>query len=117
MSFHITGDIPDLQGIHLTVMDHSLMTITPSTLGFTPHQSVRELVRRCRGVRDIFWRDTLIDASVFRKWIWESDASPHTYARIAHPLCEVSVRMKSVGLADDLYLCGLMQQMRQRVNA
>src|SRR5688500_5137854 len=26
-SFHIPGDIPDLQSLHLKVMDHSLMTL------------------------------------------------------------------------------------------
>ena len=105
MSFHITGDIPDLQSLHLTVMDHSLMTITPSTLGFTQHQSVRELVRQCPRLGDIFWRDTLIDASVFRKWMM-GIGRKSAYARIAHLLCEVSVRMNSVGLADG-HVCEL----------
>jgi CRP-like cAMP-binding protein len=100
MSFHMTGDIPDLQSIHLSVMDHSLMTITPSTLAFTPHQSVRELVRQCPRVGDIFWRDTLIDAAVFRKWMM-GIGRKSAYARIAHLLCEVLLRMKAVGLTDD----------------
>jgi CRP-like cAMP-binding protein len=82
-----------------------LMTIAPSTLGFTPHQSVRELVRQCPRLGDIFWRDTLIDAAVFRKWMM-GIGRKSAYARIAHLLCEVSVRMKSVGLADG-HVCEL----------
>src|SRR5688500_11867416 len=39
-SFHIAGDIPDLQSLHLKVMDHSLMTITPCKLAFIPHESL-----------------------------------------------------------------------------
>jgi CRP-like cAMP-binding protein len=105
MSFHITGDIPDLQSIHLSVMDHSLMTITPTTLGFTPHQSVRQLVRQCPRIGDIFWRDTLIDAAVFRKWMM-GIGRKSAYARIAHLLCEVLLRMKAVGLTHD-YTCEL----------
>src|SRR5215203_3360734 len=29
MSFHIPGDIPDLQSLHLSLMDHSLGTLVP----------------------------------------------------------------------------------------
>ena len=39
-SFHLPGDIPDLQSLHLKVMDHSLMTLTPCKLAFIPHESL-----------------------------------------------------------------------------
>jgi CRP-like cAMP-binding protein len=100
MSFHIPGDMPDLQSIHLSVMDHSVMAITPSTLGFAPHESVRELIKRCPRLSDIFWRDTLIDAAVFRKWM-VGIGRKSAYGRIAHLLCEVFMRMKSIGLTGD----------------
>ena len=29
LSFHMSGDIPDLQSLHLSVMDHSLGTLIP----------------------------------------------------------------------------------------
>src|SRR5215213_7384833 len=64
-SFHIPGDIPDLQSLHLDVMDHSLMTMTPSKLAFIPHESLGNGMQRCPRVADVFWRDTLIDAAVF----------------------------------------------------
>jgi CRP-like cAMP-binding protein len=32
LSFHIAGDIPDLQSLHIDVMDHSLATLAPSSL-------------------------------------------------------------------------------------
>src|SRR5215218_8555187 len=43
MSFHIPGDIPDLQSLHLEVMDHSLATLTQSQVAFIPHQSLHDL--------------------------------------------------------------------------
>ena len=46
-SFHTPGDIPDLQSLHLKVMDHSLKTLTPCKVAFIPHESVAELTRRC----------------------------------------------------------------------
>src|SRR4051794_20188758 len=42
-SFHIPGDVPDLQSLHLSVMDHNLCTVTPATVAFIPHESLREL--------------------------------------------------------------------------
>ena len=39
ISFHIPGDIPDLQSLHLDVMDHSLGTLARSTLVFLPHET------------------------------------------------------------------------------
>src|SRR5829696_391432 len=98
-SFHIPGDIPDLQSLHLKVMDHSLMTMTPSKLAFIPHESVAKVMHRCPRVADVLWRDTLIDAAVFREWMLgmgRRDAE----TRIAHLLCEVLVRMRAVGLAN-----------------
>src|SRR5215211_9544512 len=46
-SFHIPGDIPDLQSLHLDVMDHSLASLSPSKLLFIPHETVRDLMCRC----------------------------------------------------------------------
>jgi hypothetical protein len=63
-SFHIPGDIPDMQSIHLSVMDHSLGTLTASKVAFIPHEHVRALNRRCPRIADVFWLDTLIDAAV-----------------------------------------------------
>jgi hypothetical protein len=67
MSFHILGDIPDLQSPHLRVMDHSLGTLTPCRLAFISHPSLRDLLLRRPRITDAFWRDTLIDAAVFRE--------------------------------------------------
>src|SRR5918997_1739735 len=98
-SFHLPGDIPDLQSLHLKVMDHSLSTLTPSKLAFIPHESLSKVMHRCPRVADVMWRDTLIDAAVFREWmIGIGRRSAET--RIAHVLCEVLVRMRAGGLAD-----------------
>jgi CRP-like cAMP-binding protein len=44
MSFHISGDIPDLQSLHLRRMDHSLRSLTPCWLAFASHDSLRDLI-------------------------------------------------------------------------
>ena len=40
MSFHTPGDIPDLQSLHLGVMDHSVGTLVPTKVAFISHQSL-----------------------------------------------------------------------------
>ena len=69
LSIHVPGEIPDLQSLHLQVLDHDLMTLTECTLGFISHVSLREITRRRPNVAEVFWRDTLIDAAMFREWI------------------------------------------------
>ncbi len=98
-SFHIPGDIPDMQSIHLTVMDHSLGTIRASRVAFIPHENVRALCRRSPRIADVFWRDTLIDAAVFRTWMM-GIGRRSAFARIAHLFCELYLRFKAVGLTN-----------------
>ena len=99
VSFHIPGDIPDLQSLHLEMMDHSLGTLAQSRLAFLSHDTVRDLIRRCPRIGDAFWRDTLIDAAVFREWM-VGLGRREAYARVAHLLCELYVRLRSVGLTN-----------------
>src|SRR3954469_3828772 len=98
-SFHIPGDIPDLQSLNIDVMDHSLAALTATKAMFIPHETVCDLMRRCPRIGDAFWRDTLIDAAVFREWIMNLGRR-EAYGRIAHLLCELYVRLKTVGLTN-----------------
>ena len=98
-SFHLPGDLPDLQSLHLQVMDHSVMTLTPSKLAFIPHESLKKIMHQRPRIADLMWRDTLIDAAVFREWML-GIGRRSAETRIAHVLCEVLVRMRAVGLAN-----------------
>ena len=98
-SFHIPGDIPDLQSLYLDLMDHSLASLTATKAMFIPHDTVRDLTRRCPRIGDAFWRDTLIDGAVFREWILNLGRR-EAYGRMAHLLCEFYVRLRAVGLTN-----------------
>src|SRR3954453_11314589 len=99
LSFHIPGDTPDLQSLHLDVMDHSLSSLSASKVMFIPHETVCDLVRQCPRIGDAFWRETLIDAAVFREWIMNLGRR-EAYGRMAHLLCEFYVRLRAVGLTN-----------------
>jgi CRP-like cAMP-binding protein len=100
MAFYIAGDMPDLQSLHLKVLDNSVGTITPCKVWFIRHEALHDLCGRYPRIASALWRQTLIDAAVFREWM-ASIGQREAYSRIAHLLCEMMVRMRSVGLAQD----------------
>jgi CRP-like cAMP-binding protein len=96
--FHMPGDIPDIQSLHLHVLDTSFSTITPCKVGFIQHDALRDLCNRFPRLTSAFWRETLIDASIFREWM-TSIGRRSAHARIAHLICEMVIRLRAVGLA------------------
>ncbi|ACB24428.1 Crp/Fnr family transcriptional regulator [Methylobacterium radiotolerans] len=103
LSFHVPGDIPDLQGLHLPSMDHSLATMKHTTVAFISHESLRALTARLPDLAALLWRDTLIDAAIFRAWM-TGLGRRSADERIAHLFCEMYLKLQAVGLAGD-YRC------------
>ena len=93
LSIHIPGEIPDLQSLHLHRMDHDLITLAPSTLGFISHTALRALTHARPNVVDALWRDTLIDSAIFREWIVNVGQRPAP-ARLAHVVLELRRRLE-----------------------
>jgi CRP-like cAMP-binding protein len=100
MSYHVPGDIPDFQSLHLEVLDVSIATISPCRLGFVQHEAARALLRAHPRLNDLFWRGTLIDAAIVREWMLNTGRRD-AYARMAHLFCELVTRLGAVGLAPD----------------
>jgi CRP-like cAMP-binding protein len=99
LAFHTPGDIPDLQSYKLSKMDHSLAAAVPSEVAFITHESITDAFREFPTLSELLWRDTLIDAAIFRAWMvcmGRRDAHSH----VAHLLCELFVRLRAVGKAD-----------------
>jgi CRP-like cAMP-binding protein len=99
MAFQIPGDIPDLQSLHLEYLDATLATITPCSVAFVQHEALHAICERHPRIASAFWRNTLIDAAIFREWV-VNVGSRQAYSRIAHLFCEMLVRMNAVGLAE-----------------
>lgn len=96
VSFHIPGDIMDLQHLQLPRADHNIQTITVARIAWVPMDALREVMRTHPNISDAMWRDALIDASIFREWvlnIGRRDAKQ----RIAHMLCEFVARQQAIG--------------------
>jgi CRP-like cAMP-binding protein len=105
VSFNLPGDIPDLQSLHLKVLDNSVSTISPCRVGFIPHEALLDVCNRYPRITSAFWRETLVDASIFREWMMNLGRR-EGYQRMAHVLCELLVRLRAVDLVDD-YTCDL----------
>lgn len=101
LSFHIAGDTPDLQSLHLSTLDHGVAALTPCTFALIPHESLRRLTGEFSNVAALLWRETLVDAAIFRTWI-AAMGRRSAYGRIAHLFCELYLRQEAVGLAPDL---------------
>jgi CRP-like cAMP-binding protein len=66
-------------------------------VGFIEHEHLRYRCERHPRIAAAFWRETLIEASIYREWmtsIGRRDAA----SRIAHLFCEMVVRLRAVGL-------------------
>lgn len=100
VSFHIPGDILDIQHLLLDHADHSVETITPAKIAWVAVEELQALVLDRRDVGQALWRDVLIDASTFREWVLnvgQRDAK----TRIAHMLCEFAARLIRSGGASE----------------
>ena len=97
VSFHLAGDILDIQHLLLSRADHGIETLTEASVAWVPTTALKTLVEERRSVSEAIWRDALIDASIFREWVLnvgQRDAK----SRIAHMLCEFAVRRETAGL-------------------
>jgi CRP-like cAMP-binding protein len=99
VAFHVPGDLPDLQSLHLNVLDNSLATVTPCTVGYIQHDDVRRVCERYPRITAALWRETLVDASIFREWVLNVGRRD-AFSRMAHLLCEMRLKLKAVGLTE-----------------
>ncbi len=105
MTFGIAGDIPDLQSLHLPMLDSSVRTLTTCHVGFITHEDLHGLCARHPRIAAAFWRETLIEGAIFREWLLNIGRR-EAYSRIAHFFCEMLVRLGAIGLAED-HTCDL----------
>lgn len=98
-SIYVAGDIPDLQSVHLAVMDMSLTSFTPCKVAYIQHTAIKALCIENPRLGMAFWRSTLIDAAMYREWI-ANVGQRSAVSRTAHLMCELLTRLSAVGLSD-----------------
>jgi CRP-like cAMP-binding protein len=98
ISLHCAGEFLDLQNSFLGVADHSVQMLTEGELALIPPPTLEELALTRPAIARALWIDTLIDAAIFREWV-VNVGRRDSRARVAHLLCEFSLRLEAAGLA------------------
>jgi CRP-like cAMP-binding protein len=97
VSFQVPGDFVDLHSFVLGRLDHSMAALSACRLGPISHGTMEEMLNAHPRISLAFWRETMIDAAVFREWVVNLGQRPG-YERLAHAFCELTYRLKAVGL-------------------
>jgi CRP-like cAMP-binding protein len=100
LAIHMRGDLIDLQNSLLEVADHSVQALTECNIAMIPREEITRLAFERPAVGKAMWKDTLVEASIAREWI-ANVGRRDARTRIAHLLCEFSLRLRVAGLCED----------------
>ena len=97
LAIQMKGEIVDLQNSLLLRADHSVQMLTAGKAALIPRQEIERIAFERPTVGKAMWIETLVEGSISREWtanVGRRDAR----TRLAHLLCEFSLRMKVAGL-------------------
>lgn len=90
-SLHIPGDMADLHSLSLPTSSAALHALTDTVIYRVPHEALHALCRRFPMIAEAFWRDCMVDSAILSEWALRNGRLP-AKARIAHLICELSLR-------------------------
>jgi CRP-like cAMP-binding protein len=102
VAIHMKGEVVDLQNSMLKVADHSVQMLTAGKLAMIPREEIVRLTLERPMIGHAMWIDTLVDASIFREWV-ANVGRRDARTRVAHLLCEFSLRLKVAGLGQETH--------------
>ena len=97
VDFAIPGDICDLNLFILDRMDHSVCAITRLKVAEVGREALHRVVTNFPNITTALWWVELVSKSIHREWIL-SVGQRSARERIAHLLCELFLRLESIGL-------------------
>lgn len=100
MAFLMPGDACDLHVRLLAEMDHSIQTVTTAMVATVTRAEMEALMEKHPKVASAMYSAQLIDEGVMRAWIVSMGRRSST-ERVAHLTCELYLRARNIGLADD----------------
>ncbi|MCK1360975.1 Crp/Fnr family transcriptional regulator [Bradyrhizobium sp. 199] len=99
----VPGDIADLHTLYRPRIDGNLMALGPAIVALVPHRFFHELAARSPAMSRALLLMLLADHAIQRNWTINL-GSRDALTRVAHLLCEITVRLQVVGLARDFRL-------------
>ncbi len=100
VAIHMKGEMVDLQNSLLECADHSVQMLTAGKVAMIPREAIIRLTLERPRIGHAMWIDTLVDGSIFREWV-ANVGRRDARTRVAHLLCEFSLRLKVAGLGQD----------------
>lgn len=100
MSFHIAGDLVDLQSALVVIADHGVRTHCATRIVTVAHADVLRAAANYPELGRAFWFDTLCDAAIFREWTVNLGRRK-SHERTAHLILEMAALYERAGLAED----------------
>jgi len=100
VSVHLAGDFIDLQHLFLNIADHSVQALTELKVVGVERKALQRIALDRPAIGSALWIDALVDSSIYREWVMNIGRRD-ARARIAHLLCEVSVRMRAADLISE----------------
>ncbi len=97
VAIQMKGEMVDLQNSLLGVADHAVQMLTTGKIAMIPREEIVRVAFDRPAVGKAMWIDTLVDGSIFREWI-ANVGRRDARTRIAHLLCEFSLRLQLAGL-------------------
>src|SRR5437762_13843661 len=76
LSFHLSGNLPDAQTLFLEKMDHTVCAVGTAAVAIVAHEDLLGLIRQRPSIGAAIWRETLIDAAIFREAITNNSSRP-----------------------------------------
>jgi CRP-like cAMP-binding protein len=99
LSIQIKGELVDLQNSLLKVADHSVEMLTAGRVAMISRDAVERLLEERPAVARAMWTATLVDGSISREWL-ANVGRRDARTRLAHLLCEFSLRLQVAGIGE-----------------
>jgi CRP-like cAMP-binding protein len=97
-ALQVPGDFVDLHAFLLRKLDHGI--VAQCRVAFAEHTDLRRITETMPHLTRLLWLNTLIDAAINREWI-SSMGRRSKRAHIAHLICELYMRLRTVERVDD----------------
>ena len=97
-SFQYPGDFCDGHSYILLTQDTAVSALTDCSVGIIMHKDIERITAKFPNLGLALWRDTMIEASIFREW---NVGQRSALERIAHMLCEQIVRLEAIGVTGE----------------
>jgi CRP-like cAMP-binding protein len=100
MAFLMPGDACDLHIKLLATMDHGIQATSPALVATVSRGEMQDMMTKHPNIARAMYTAQLIDEGVMRAWI-VSMGRRSSVERVAHLICELYLRARSIGLTHD----------------